>query len=111
MKKEIYRIEVQVGPMEGTQLPDDFLGAFSCVYLPALTIRDAIDAAEQYLLADKYSPLEITAAVQLDLEELEYERDDEGYPDQEELQGLLDNGGYSYGPFVGWTYADENEFH
>ena len=111
MNKELYRVDVEVGPMEGTQLPEDFMGAFVSVYLPAANIKEAIDLTEEYLLTDKYSPIETTAAYQLDLDEIDYNTDEEGYPGDKELKDLLVHGGYWYGPFNGWFSMEENERH
>lgn len=111
MKKEIYRVQVEVGPMEGTDLPDEFLGAFVNVHVPATNIIEAINLAEEYLLADKYRPVQTIAAFQMDLEDVNDDTDEEGYPGNKELNDLLVNGGYWYGPFDGWTSVEEDEMN
>lgn len=111
MNREVYRVEIEVGRMEGTQLPEDFIGAFVSVYLPATDIKEAIDLTEEYLLTDKYNPIETTAAYRLDLDDIDYDTDEEGYPGNKDLRNLLENGGYWYGPFNGWFSVEENEKH
>ncbi len=85
MTKHVFRIEVEVGPMEGTQLPSDCAGAFVNVYLGADEIRAAIDTVEKQLLADRYRPVSVYAAFVLDLEGTDYDTDEEGYPGNDGL--------------------------
>ncbi len=111
MEKDIYRVEVEVAPMEGAEMPADFIGAIVNVYMPAHNIREAIDLTEKQLLSDRYKTVETTAAFQLDLEGTDYDTDEEGYPGNKELYALLENGGYWYGPFNGWASAEDHELH
>jgi len=106
MKNEAYRIEVEVAPMEGTQLPSHCSGAFVNVYVAAKTIREAIDIVEEQLLSDCYKPIKTTAAYELDVDEDEYPDVDDGYPDREDIINLCKTGGYWYGPF--YTFSPED---
>ena len=108
MKKDVYRIEVEVGPMEGTQLPEECESAFVNVYVGANDIREAIDLVEEQLLSDCYKPIETSAAFQLDLDETEFDTDEEGYPDNEDLLNIQKTGGVWYGPFNWWPREKDN---
>ncbi|WP_369157937.1 hypothetical protein [Candidatus Thiodiazotropha sp. LNASS1] len=99
MKKYVFRVGVQVEPMEGTQLPEDCAGAYVNVYLGADEIREAIERVEIELLNDCYMPVLTYEAYQLDLEERDYDTDEEGYPGNADLIHLQENGGIWYGPF------------
>ena len=46
---KVYRLAIEVGYMEGTQLPEDYAGAFVSVYLRASDIKKAIELAEAEL--------------------------------------------------------------
>lgn len=107
MNKYIFRIGVEVSPMEGTQLPADCGGACVNVYLAADDIRIAIDEAESELLNDCYKPIHTYQAesYELDEDELNLETDEEGAPSEEDLRNLQINGGVWYGCFH--TYPPE----
>ncbi len=85
--------------MEGSQLPLDCAGAFVNVYLSSVNIIEAIKSAEAELLGDCYNPFNTHAAYELDLGELDYDTEEEGYPDNQDLMNLQANGGIWYGPF------------
>jgi len=70
MKTYIYRVEVEVIPMAGTQLPDDVAGAFVNCYVGANNICEAVELVEQKLLDDCYKPFNTFAAFCLDLDEV-----------------------------------------
>ena len=101
-----YRVQVEVGPMDGTTLPADWAGAFVNVYLCAEEIVEAIERAESALLTDRYRPISTYAAWQVDLEELrEEEAASEGSattPTVRDLENLRVNGGVIYSGFVGY---------
>ena len=103
MKKHVYRVEVEVTHMEGTQLPEDCGGGFVNVYICANSIVDAIQSVEEALISDCYKPIETSAAFALDLEELDgggeniYEED--GEPSLSDLNNLKINGGLWYSAF------------
>lgn len=99
MRKSLYRVEVEVVPMEGAQLPPDCAGAFVNVFLSAPNIVEAIQSVEAELIQDCYKPVNTYAAFELDLEGTDYDSDEEGYPGNEELMNLQINGGIWYGPF------------
>lgn len=99
MNNRLYRIEVEVEPMEGTQLPSDCAGAFVNVYLSSPNIIAAITSAEAELLQDCYKPVVTYAAFELDLEEMDCGSEEDGYPNNEDLINLKTNGGIWYGPF------------
>ena len=52
----VYRVSVEVLPMEGTTLPSDWTGAFVNVYIGAPNIIEAIKTTETSLLSDCYKP-------------------------------------------------------
>ncbi len=108
MKKDVYRVEVEVAPMEGTQLPADTIGAFVNVYAGADSIREAIDVVEEALHSDCYKPIETYAAYQLDLEDIDYDTDEEGYPGNDDLIRLKETGDVWYGPFNLWCNVDQD---
>ncbi len=99
MNRKLYRIEVEVEPMEGSQLPPDCAGAFVNVYLAAPNIIEAIRAVESELLEDLYRPVSTYGANELDLGETDFDTDEEGYPGNQDLINLQNNGGIWYGPF------------
>ena len=103
----VYRVEVEVAPMEGTQLPDDCAGAIVNVYIGATTIREAIDRVETELLDDCYKPIFTLAAFVLDLEEDVPETEEEGYPNKEDLVKIMNERDIWYGPF--YTYPPEQK--
>lgn len=95
----VFRVNVEVGHMEGTQLPPGSQGAFVNVYVGAVTIREALDKVETRLLWDRYRPIDIYAAYELDLEDTGIDRAEEGYPNREDLKTLKETGDIWYGPF------------
>ncbi|BCE03215.1 hypothetical protein [Marinicellulosiphila megalodicopiae] len=105
MKAFIFRVEVEVIPMSGTQLPDDAAGAFVNCYIGADNIREAIDLVEAQLLEDCYKPFQTYAAFSLDLDEVDYDTLEDGLPDNEDLLKLQSTGAIWYGPFN--TYLPE----
>lgn len=109
MNKNVYRVDVEVGPMEGTQLPEEAEGAFVSVYIGADSIRQAIDAVEQRLLLDRYQPIETTAAFQLDPDEDGSDIGDDE-PDSDDLRSLQRSGGTWYGSF-NWWYPERKHAH
>jgi hypothetical protein len=100
----VFRIQVEVGHMRGCQLPEDAAGAFVNVYVGASTIRDAMDLAERYLTEDRYRPIDISVAYELDLDGVDYDTDEEAYPGNAELEEIQHNGGHWYGPFNTFPY-------
>jgi len=107
MSNRVYRIEVEVAPMKGTQLPTDWLGAFVNVYIGSENIVRAIESVEKQLLEDCYRPIKTSAAFELDLDETDYDTDEEGYPGNKDLIHLGRTGEIWYGPFH--VYETENE--
>jgi len=107
MNKKVYRVEVQVAPMEGTQLPTDWLGAFVNVFIGSENILNAIKAVESQLLKDCYRLVNTRSAFELDLDETDYDTDEEGVPDNKGLIHIQNTGGIWYGPF--YTYDTETE--
>lgn len=97
--KSIYSVDIEVTHMEGTQLPSDCGGGFVSVYLRDNDIRSAIDSAEDELLSDLYKPIEVNAAYKIEEEEFYELEIEEGYPEVQDLQNILKNGGVWYGPF------------
>ena len=100
--KFVFRVEVEVGPMMGSELPADWAGAFVSVYVGADHIGDAIEQAEASLLADMYRPLHISSAYDLEIDDMDYDTDEEGYPGNEALESIRANGDVFYGPFNGY---------
>ena len=96
--------------MEGTQLPDNCEGAFVNVYIGADDIRKAMDIAERNLLDDCYKPVRLSAAFELDLEGIDYDSDEKGYPGNADLQDIRNNADVWYGPFNCFPHErDESE--
>jgi hypothetical protein len=95
----VFRVLVEVGHMEGTQLPSDCRGAFVNVYVGSVTLREALDKAEAQLLADRYKPIDIPEAYELDSDRVDYDTDEKGYPGNEDLKMLRETGDTWYGPF------------
>ncbi|GAA6170308.1 hypothetical protein [Sessilibacter corallicola] len=85
--------------MKGTQLPSDCAGAFVNVFLCSPNMVEAIKLVEAELLQDCYKPVNTYAAFELNLNDTDYDTDEEGYPDNEDLMNLHRNGGIWYGPF------------
>lgn len=108
MKKDIYHVEVEVAPMEGTQLPANAVGAFVNVYVGADSIREAINEVERNLLSDLYKPVETSAVYQLDLEDFDYDTEEKGYPGNDDLLKLKETGEVWYGPFNWWQSDEQN---
>ena len=103
----VFRVQVEVGQMEGTQLPSDCQGAFVNVYVGAVTIREALDKAEAQLLADRYRPIDISEAYELDLEGANFDTDERGYPGNDDLRQLRESGDTWYGPFNAFPPEEE----
>ncbi len=95
----IFRVDIEVTHMEGSQLPSDSGGAFVSVYLRAGGIKSAIDDAENSLLSDLYKPIEINAAYKIEEDEFAELEPEDGYPEESDFHNLLKNGGVWYGPF------------
>ena len=100
--KYVFRVEVEIAPMMGSELPADWAGAFVSVYVGADHIGDAIKEAEASLLGDFYKSLHISNAYDLEIDEMDYDTDEEGYPGNDELESIRANGGIFYGPFNGY---------
>lgn len=105
MHNYIYRITVEVEPMEGTQLPAECAGAFVSVYLGENNIINAIQRAESELLKDCYKPVHTSSAYELDLEEDDFDTEERGYPNNSDLANIKATGTVWYGPFH--TYPPE----
>ncbi|MCW1926639.1 hypothetical protein OKA05_29065 [Luteolibacter arcticus] len=103
----VFRVEVEVGHMKGCQLPEEAAGAFVNVYVSAAVLRDALDLAERFLIEDHYRPIDIYAAFELDLEGIDHDTEEVGYPGNADLQELQLHGGRWYGPFTTFPYEDE----
>lgn len=99
MNKYIFRVEVEVEPMEGTTLPNDVAGAFVNVFIGANDIRDAINNVEAQLLRDCYKPVYTYAAFELDLDETDFDAGEDGYPNNQDLLRIQKTNEIWYGPF------------
>jgi len=96
----------EVGHMEFSQLPKDSAGAIVNVYVGAITLRDALDISEKQLLDDRYRPIDIIEAFELDLEGTDFNTDEEGYPQNKDLEAIRLNKGHWYGPFTLFPYEN-----
>ncbi len=100
----VYRVSVEVLPMEGTTLPSDWTGAFVNVYIGAPNIIEAIKTTETSLLSDCYKPENTYSANEIDIEgldEFESNDDDDGVS-IENIKSLKTNTGIIYGAFHGF---------
>ena len=93
--------------MEGCLLPSDCAGAFVNVYVGDNDIRTAMNRVESDLVTDYYRPIELYEAYKLDLEDVDYSTDEEGYPSNDDLVQLRESGGRWYGPFNCYPWVDE----
>ena len=110
MYKHIFRVEVEVEPMEGSTLPDDVAGAFVNVFAGADDICDAVKKVEKQLLKDCYKPKYTYAAYEIDLDAKDYSTNDEGYPITEDLIQIQESNTMWYGPFNCYP-PEEKEVH
>ncbi|MCU7838548.1 MAG: hypothetical protein KZQ94_04095 [Candidatus Thiodiazotropha sp. (ex Troendleina suluensis)] len=110
MFKYIFRVEVEVEPMEGTTLPTDTAGAFVNVYVGANHIRDAIEKVETQLLKDCYKPVYTYAAYEMDLDNNDYDTNEEGYPNNKDLIKIQESRTMWYSPFNCFP-PEEKEIH
>lgn len=101
--KYVFRDDVEVGPMKGSELPAEWAGAFVSVYIGADHIGVAVREAEASLLRDLYKTLHISSAYDLEIDDMNYDTDEEGYPGNEELKNIRATGSIFYGPFNGYT--------
>lgn len=106
MKQNIYCVEMEVGHMEGSRLPEGCGGAIVNVYLGADSVREAVGLTDQTLMIDRYMPVDTRSVNKIELEEYEGP-DEEGYPDKQDLLKLQENGGLWYGPF--YLFPDNRE--
>ena len=88
--------------MIGSKFPEEWAGAFVSVYVGADHINEAIKQAEVSLLGDQYKPLHISSAYDLEIDDMDYDTDEEGYPGNEELESIRTNGDVFYSPFNGY---------
>lgn len=100
--KYVFRVDVEVGPMTGSELPAEWAGAFVSVYIGADHIGVAVREVEASLMKDLYKTLHISSAYDLIIDDMDYDTDEEGYPGNEELKNIRDTGGIFYGPFNGY---------
>lgn len=105
MYYHVFRLEIEVVAMEGSQLPEDAGGAFVNVFLGGENIQQAIERAEAELLGDKYQPSFVHAAFSLDLDQMDYDTDEEGFPQNQDLYRIMQSEEIWYGPFN--CYAQE----
>jgi len=108
----VYRIQVEVLPMEGTSLPSDWSGAFVNVYVGATNIITAIKSAESQLYADFYKPDNTYAAYEIDMNNLDMHEsnDDEDGISTENIRNLSAGGGILYGAFHGFP-PEKDDIH
>ena len=110
MKMSVYRIQVEVLPMEGTSLPSDWSGAFVNVYVGATNIIEAIKFAEDQLYTDSYEPNNTYAAYEIDLDSLEeHDNNDDDGISTENIKNLS-TGGILYGAFHGFS-PEQSDTH
>ena len=98
----------RVCPEWHAQLPSSCAGAFVNVYVGAITLREALNKSEAHLFEDKYKPIDISCAYELDLDIADYDTDEKGYPNNKDLEVVRDEEGYWYGPFNTFPYDDDN---
>lgn len=103
MKNNVYQVEIEVGHMEGTQLPKDCGGGFVNVYIAADSLVEAVKESEAHLLSDCYKPIDTVAAYAIDLDDCEENglgvEESEDEPSLDVLLKLKDNDGVRYGAF------------
>ncbi|WP_020407209.1 hypothetical protein [Hahella ganghwensis] len=90
----VYRVDVEITHMEGTQLPSDCGGAFVSVYLRERDIKSAIESTERHLISNLYKPVDVSAAYKIEEDEFSELQPEEGYPEEKDLNNLLSDGGY-----------------
>lgn len=110
MNKYLFRVEVEVEPMEGTSLPPDVSGAFVNVFVGENDIRDAINKVEAQLLKDCYKPVYTYAAYEIDLSKNDFTTNDEGYPVIEDLVRIQESKSMWYSSFNCFP-PEEKEVH
>tara|TARA_B100001989_G_scaffold252549_1_gene235016 strand:+ start:958 stop:1287 length:330 start_codon:yes stop_codon:yes gene_type:complete len=97
--KKLYCVLIEVIASENSQLPQGCAGAFVSIYLCANDIIEAIMSAENALQQDCYKPINTSSAYQVEIDELETNRDNIDIPQQENIENLMKNGGVWYGTF------------
>lgn len=110
MFKYVFRVEVEVEPMEGTSLPPDMAGAYVNVFVGADNICDAVNKVETQLLKDLYKPVYTYAAYQIDVENAEENEIEEGYPEKADLLKMMESRTMWYSPFHCFP-PEEKEIH
>lgn len=105
----VFRVNIEVGHMEGCQLPIEAAGAIVSVYVGSHTLRDALDRAEQQLREDRYRPIDAISVYELDLDVEDFDTEEEGYPNNADLEKIRDTMGLWYGPFYTFPYEPEAE--
>ena len=106
----VYRIQVEVLPMEDTSLPSDWAGAFVNVYVGAKNIVDAIKTAEQQLHTDLYKPDNTYSAYEIDMDSLHDNLDDDDGISIDNMKNLNLQGGVLYGAFHGFP-PEQDDLH
>jgi len=98
----VYRVSVEVLPMEGTTLPPDWIGAFVNVYIGAPNIIKAIKETEASLLSDSYKPDNTYSAYEIDVDSLDKFESNDDEISIKNIKGLKIDGGIMYGAFHGF---------
>lgn len=112
MERQLYELEIEVRARPGARFPSGIEGAFVRFYVAAEDFMEAIEKMRAAVDIDRYALIEILLCRRIDPDEWEEEREDlfeedgESYPDADDLFSLLDNDGWLYGPFYGYTDED-----
>ena len=104
MDKELFYINVEIRPQEGSAMPANMLGAVVNCYTVASSEQEAINKVERCLIEDHYEIVRINDSYPADLEQFGIEPDEEhGEPAQDDIRKLFETDDVYYGFFHGWT--------
>lgn len=112
MQRQLYELEVEVRARPGARFPVGIEGAFVRLYVAADDFMEGIEKMRAAVDIDHYALIEILLCRRIDPDEWEEEREElleteeDRYPDADDLFSLLENDGWLYGPFYGYTDED-----
>jgi hypothetical protein len=105
MTRDIYEVSIELVPNPGAEFPEESEGAFVFCYVPADSLRDSIDLAQEYLEAEDYRIIDVDRVVRVEFDD--YEPHDEDHPSLEDLRSALSLDDVVTGPYLCYEADDE----
>lgn len=103
---DMYEVSIELVPLRGSEFFGEFAGVGVFMYVPAASIRDALNRAENEAESQHYEVIDLDHCVRVDLDH--YVPHDEDYPEKSEIEEALRLDTILYGPFLGYESETEH---